>query len=65
MESRKECEKKRNLKDLSKVHKNIRVIILIEIVDKYIDEKEFLFKMNLLIFNFKLFKIFLFEKNRN
>lgn len=55
MESRKECEKKRNLKDLSKVHKNIRVIILIEIVDKYIDEKEFLFKMNLLIFNFKLF----------
>lgn len=51
----KNVKKKRNLKDLSKVHKNIRVIILIEIVDKYIDEKEFLFKMNLLIFNFKLF----------
>lgn len=51
----KNVKKKRNLKDLSKVHKNMRVIILIEIVDKYIDEKEFLFKMNLLIFNFKLF----------
>ena len=44
--------KKRNLKDLIKVHKDSKVIVLIEIVDKYIDEQEFLFKMKLLILNF-------------